>query len=69
MAMDFEKNGQCSIIRFEREANNVGIHLSEKDIQILLQVYRLVQSDPNCLDVSYEAALKSIVPILSKNFD
>ena len=69
MTIDTKQMGECSLMRFENEANNVGIHLSDKDCQIIMQCYKVKPDDNNCLDINYEGAIKSIVPIIQKNND
>ena len=64
MAHDLKQQGECSLMRFEMEANNVGIHLSDKDCQVIMTCYKVRPNDNNCLDINYDGALKSIVPIL-----
>ena len=56
-------------MKFEQEANSFGINLSDKDCQIILEVYKVKPGDESCLDINFDAALKSIVPILTKNTD
>ena len=43
--------------------------MDEKDYQTIMQVYSKRPNDFKCFDVDYEAAIRNIVPILTRNSD
>ena len=72
MALDPGQTKTIAVDKFQIEAENVGIHLSQDDIGILLNFYEdkdAYNYARNVPAINYELALKSIVPLLQRNSD
>ena len=65
MAQDPDRNGRISLIKFGVEAQSVEILLSEEDLYSLSILFGSIDGKT----ISYETAIKNIIPVLTKNSD
>ena len=56
-------------MKFQKEAEDLGINMDDKDYLTIMQVYSKRPNDFRCFDIDYDAAIRNIVPVLSRNSD
>ena len=72
MRLDRDDSKTIGVDKFMIETRTLGIILSEKDIAILLTLYEdrdRFDKSKKIPSINYEQALKSIIPIITKNSD
>lgn len=72
MSLDLQNEGTIAFNKFQIESKDIGIDLSSEDFMSLLLLFEVKENFDarrNVPHIDYHKAIKSTIPVLSKNSD